>query len=235
MNLLLAFDTSALSVDPSPRALRAYRRRTSTLDGPALAVTPCFGGVAWTTVLVVLAGLTAFAAVIGAGGRVVAFGAVLATVSALCALVCARQNVREQSCREYRLASFAARNGLHYQRGDAGAAAARLLAESGHEGSALRHFHGTVGAHRVEIGNYRRPAGAGARSSHVITGYVLLQPAGVAGGEADGRLRAVAPFRTVQVERVGDAVLAQIAEPFDFANPDSWRQVRRMLAVAATA
>ncbi|SDY44081.1 hypothetical protein [Herbiconiux ginsengi] len=169
-------DTEPLSARPTPAELRAYRRGRGAVHGPRVRVRPCLGGLSYTTLLVVSGLTTGLLVSLGADPRAVVLGCLLMVGSAVGAFLCARATSIRTYLREYRLAAFAARNGLVYERGATTPSVPGLQYSDG-AGRALRRFSGVIAGLPVEAGNYRHPAGE-------ISGYVI----------AGGRFEIVAPF-----------------------------------------
>ncbi|MDO9395108.1 MAG: hypothetical protein Q7T71_01040 [Herbiconiux sp.] len=166
MPLLLPGDTSPLDATPSPGELRAYRRGRGPLSGPPVRVRPCFGGVSYTALLAVCAPTTAALVAVQAEPRLIAVGVLVSAGSAVAALLCARATRVRTCLREYRLAAFAQRNGLVYERG-AERPSVPGLVYSATPGRPLRRFTGVRSGQPVEVGNYEHPTGD-------VSGYVLV-------------------------------------------------------------
>jgi hypothetical protein len=161
-------DTAPLLSVATPAEVRAYRRGRGRFGGPPVRVRPCLGGVSYTTVMTGSGVLTAVLASVGADQRAVAVAALTTALSALGAFLCARATHARTCLREYRLAAFAARNGLVYERGAASPSVPGLsfTADGCAAGQALRRFRGQVAGRPVEAGNYRHADGT-------ISGYVI--------------------------------------------------------------
>ena len=159
-------DTAPLVAVPSAAELRAYRRGRSPVSGPPVRVRPCFGGVSYTAALVVSGSATAAGAALQADPRLLGLGAAASAACALGAFLCARSTRARTCLLEYRLAAFAARNGLVYERG-ASAPGVEGMRYSDSAGEALRRFTGVIDGQHVEAGNYRHVTGD-------ISGYVVV-------------------------------------------------------------
>ncbi|MCS5718242.1 hypothetical protein N1027_08830 [Herbiconiux sp. CPCC 205763] len=159
-------DTEPLSACPSPAELRAYRKGRGEVNGPRVRVRPCLGGLSYTALLVTSGLTTGLLAAVGANPRAVLVGGLLTAGSAVGAVVCARSTSIRTGLREYRLAAFAARNGLVYERGVATPSVPGLRYSDG-AGRPLRRFTGENAGVPVEAGNYRHPAGD-------VSGYVIV-------------------------------------------------------------
>ncbi len=158
-------DTAPLLSPADPDELRAYRRGCARVSGPPVRVRPCLGGVSYTALLTVSAALTVALASAGADARLIALGAALSAGAAVGALVCARATAARTCLLEYRLAAFAARNGLVYERGaDEPSLPGLRFSDGG--GRALRRFRGEIAGAYVEAGNYRHADGT-------VSGYLL--------------------------------------------------------------
>jgi hypothetical protein len=169
-------DTAPLLATATASEVRAYRRGRGRFGGPPVRVRPCLGGLSYTTLMAGSGALTASLASLGADPRAVGVAALATAGSALGAFLCARATHARTCLREYRLAAFAARNGLVYERG-AAAPIVPGLRYSDRGGRALRRFRGEVAGRQVEAGNYRLADGD-------VAGYLLV----------DGRAEIVDPF-----------------------------------------
>ncbi|MFB2596803.1 hypothetical protein ACEXQE_03325 [Herbiconiux sp. P17] len=169
-------DTEPLSACPTPAELRAYRRGRGDVNGPPVRVRPCLGGLSYATLLVASGLTTALLASLGADPRAVLIGCLLTAGSGVGAFLCARATSIRTCLREYRLAAFAARNRLVYERGAATPSVPGLQYSDG-AGRPLRRFSGVIAGRPIEAGNYRHPAGD-------VSGYVI----------AGGQFEIVEPF-----------------------------------------
>lgn len=203
--LLAALDTEPLSARPTSAELRAYRRGRGEVNGPRVRVRPCLGGLSYTTLLVASGFSTGLLASLDADPRAVLLGTLLTAGSAVGALLCARATSIRSCLREYRLAAFAARNGLVYERGATTPSVPGLQYSDG-AGRALRRFSGEIAGVPVEAGNYRHAVGdicSHDICAHGVCGYII----------AGGRFEIVAPF--------------------DFARPEEWHRAWRLLNAAS--
>ncbi|MCS5714817.1 hypothetical protein NVV95_09665 [Herbiconiux sp. CPCC 205716] len=129
--------------------------------------------------------------------------------------------------REARLRSFAAVNGLVYERRAPGAPAQGALFQLGHEPRTLRRFRGSWGGRRFELGNFVLRTQPGRRCCEVTTGYLILGPLPLPGiPRTWHRLPPPAALPTTHVEACGDTVIAHTLDPFDFADPSTWELVQ---------
>jgi hypothetical protein len=138
--------------------------------------------VSYTTLMTASGLQTALLASLGSDPRIVLVGTLATAGSALGAFLCARATAARTCLREYRLAAFAARNGLVYERGAAAPGVPGLrYSDSG--GRALRRFRGDVAGVRIEAGNFRHADGS-------VSGYLI----------ADDRVEVVDPFDFAEAE-----------------------------------
>jgi hypothetical protein len=128
--------------------------------------------VSYTVLLVTSGAVTAAMAASHADARAVVLGGAVAVGSAVGAALCARATRARVCLREYRLAAFAARNGLLYERGAASPCVPGLQFSADGRGSSLRRFTGSRGGVPIEAGNYRHATGD-------ISGYVIRGEAAV--------------------------------------------------------
>ncbi|NQX36166.1 hypothetical protein [Herbiconiux sp. VKM Ac-2851] len=131
--------------------------------------------------------------------------------------------------REARLRTFAAANGLVYDRRAPGAPAQGALFQLGHEQRTLRRFRGSWGGRRFEVGNFVLRTQPGRRCCEVTTGYLILGPLPVPGA-AQSWCRQAPPgvLPTTHVERSADTVVAHTLDPLDFADPGTWELVQTL-------
>jgi hypothetical protein len=174
--LFAPVDTRPLTALPPSREVRAYRRGRGTVAGPPVRVLPCFGGVGYTIAFVVSGAAAIALGVLHAEPRAVLLSGLVSAATAVGAALCARATRARTCVGEYRLAAFAARNGLVYER-YATSPTVDGLRFSDTPGQSLRRFSGRLSGMQVEIGNYRHATGA-------VSGYVI----------AGGRVEAAPPF-----------------------------------------
>jgi hypothetical protein len=136
--------------------------------------------------------------------------------------------------REARLRSFAAANGLVYERRAPGAPAQGALFQLGHEPRTLRRFRGSWGGRRFEVGNFVLRTQPGRRCCEVTTGYLILGPLPMPGAPASwSRQAPPCALPTTHVERSGETVIAHTLDPLDFADPSTWELVQTLRAQLA--